>query len=584
MSAPMKHGEVKYSELVCIGLGLSGICLGVQLKRKWNFKDMHFYDRNETHSGTCDVPIFLYSYSFAQRAWSKLLPNSNEIRSYISEVVTDYNLEPHMTFQTECEEAIWDKERSLWVLHMRNIVSGNKFVHECRILFSAVGQLSQPRLPDIPGIETFEGESFHSARWKEEVSLDGKDIVVIGNGCTASQIVPEIVPKAKSVTQIVKSAHWLFDFQNAQFPPGLKRAFENFPALGRIIRSTLFITFEYQWLLFPMNKLGAGLRKRFENQSKAYIREVAPEKYQDILVPDWAVGCKRRIYDPNRAYLKALHSDNLLLTKETILEIKPNGVLTDKRFYSADIIVYATGFRTNKDLGQVRIKGENGLYLDEYWNQLGGPSAYNSLCVAGWENEPVPNFFMLYGPNSNTGHTSVIITVENAIDGAFKLLAPLLKGEATKVVVKKLAYEKWAISVQEATRNCVFFSGGCNTVRSSPEFILSNTKISSHSSGMFPDQVGMGRPIHGRKFTFGGDKDSLVGKIGNINILLALSMMKLKSLPKDKKRSRFGSKFWTTATLLTIGGFAGRYYYYESDFDLVKYFTTTFKDLFHIVF
>ncbi|GJJ09078.1 hypothetical protein Clacol_003300 [Clathrus columnatus] len=459
MSSITKKGEIKYNKIVCIGLGLSGICLGVQLKRKWNFKDMHFYDRNENYSGTWWVNRYpgkpqTLPLDYTKGSWTGLLPRSNEIRSYISGVVTKYNLEPHMTFHTDCEEAIWDKERSLWILHMRNIVTGEKFIHECEILFSAVGQLSQPRLPAIPGIETFEGESFHSSRWEEEVSLDGKDIVVIGNGCT--QIIPEIVSKAKSVTQIVKSAQWLLDFQNPPFPRALVRALETFPILARAFRALLFITFERQWLLFPMSKRGAGLRKLAEDQSKAYIREVAPVKYQDILIPDFEMGCRRRIFDSNRAYLKALHSDNLLLTKEAILEIKPNGVLTNKGFYTADIIVYATGFQTNKHLG-LRVKGENGLWLDEHWRNQGGPSAYNSLSVAGF-----PNFFTLYGPNASTGHTSVVLTVENAIEGALKVLSPLLKGEATKIEIKKTAYEKWTTRVQTATKNCVFFAGGCN--------------------------------------------------------------------------------------------------------------------------
>lgn len=112
------------------------------------------------------------------------MPGHDEIRNYISGVVTDYGLEPYMTFQTECEEAIWDENRSLWSLYMREVVSGVKFVHECRILFSAVGQLSKPFIPVIPGSETFQGESFHTAQWKDEVCLEGKDIVVLGNGCT----------------------------------------------------------------------------------------------------------------------------------------------------------------------------------------------------------------------------------------------------------------------------------------------------------------------------------------------------------------------------------------------------------------
>lgn len=132
-----------------------------------------------------DVPVFVYAFSFAQcQPWSRLLPGHTEIRNYVSNVVSDYDLKPHMTFQTECETAIWNDERSIWSLQMQNISTGEKFIHECRILFSAVGLLSQPYIPEIPGAEAFQGDSFHTARWKDEVSVDGKEVVVLGNGCT----------------------------------------------------------------------------------------------------------------------------------------------------------------------------------------------------------------------------------------------------------------------------------------------------------------------------------------------------------------------------------------------------------------
>lgn len=466
-SSDTSKATVKYNEIVCVGLGLSGICLGAQLRRKWNFRDMHFYDRNESHSGTwfvnhypgaaCDVPIFVYAFSFAQgQPWSRLLPGYAEIRNYVSNVVSDYDLQPHMSFQTECKSAVWNHERSVWSLKMQNLSTGENFIHECRILFSAVGLLSQPYTPEIPGAETFKGDSFHTARWKDEVSVAGKDVVVLGNGCSACQVIPVITPEAKSVTQIFRTPHWLLPFRNFTLSPTFLFALKSVPLLVRLLRLAAFISLESNWIMFWMNSVGERMRRSVQTTSRNFVIETAPEKYHKYLVPDFPVACKRRIYDSNSAYLKALHSDNILLTKETVTEIKPNGVLTDKSFYPADIIVYATGFKTNKSLGQLRIKGDHGVWLDEHWKELGGPSAYNCVSVPDY-----PNFFMLYGPNSNTGHMSVTVGVENAISGALKLIAPLLDGRATKLTVRRKAYEEWTAAVQNASKGRVFNRETC---------------------------------------------------------------------------------------------------------------------------
>lgn len=462
-----KH-QVKYNEIVCIGLGLSGICLGAKLRRKCGSTiDMHFYDRNESHSGTwwvnhypgaaCDVPITLYSFSFAQtKSWSRLLPGYTEMRDYVSEIVSYHNLEPHMTFQTECEAGIWNDERSIWSLHMRNVVTGEKFIHECRILFSAVGLLSQPHMPYILGAETFQGESFHTARWKDDVSLEGKDIVVIGNGCTGSQLIPAIITSARSVTQIIRTPQWLIPFQY-ELPPVITRAIRSIPFLGKLFRLIFFGVIEYTWLMFSMNWLGQKIRASAEKTARDHIYKNTPKKYHNILIPTYPIACKRRIYDVDNVYAKALYSENMLLTKDTIIKLRPNGVLTKERFYPADIIVYATGFQTNKSLGQFRIKGKNGMWLEEHWHKLGGPSAYNGISVAGY-----PNFFMLYGPNTNVGHTSVVIGIENAVNGALKLIAPLMERRAIKVEVREEAYLKWTDAVQAATKKLVFAKERCN--------------------------------------------------------------------------------------------------------------------------
>ncbi|KAF8510295.1 4-hydroxyacetophenone monooxygenase [Hysterangium stoloniferum] len=454
--------EVKYNDVLCIGLGFSGICVAIQLKKQFGHDDMHFYDRNESHSGTwwsnhypgaaCDVPAALYSFSFEQNpGWTRLLPTYDEIRAYIEGVVDKHQLRRYMTFRSECESAHWDSARHVWSVKIRNLDSGKVFVHECRVLFSAVGQLVEPLDPKIPGSQSFKGHMFHTSRWRDDVDLTGKNVVVIGNGCSASQLVPQIVNKAKTVVQFFRTPHWLLYLENPERSPRQLWVLKHTPLLNRLLRLAIFLYGESNWRYFYMNAYGAWLRKGLEKTSKDYIRQTAPEKYQEILIPDYPIACKRRIFDANALYLKSLHSPNLLLTKDPIVEIGPEGVKAADKWYPADVIVLSTGFETNKGLGPLRVQGRNGEWLHDHWANVGGLSAYNSTSVHGF-----PNFFMFYGPNSNQGHSSVITTVENSVNYALAILKPIFKGEAVAVEVKKEADEKYTEIVQKVSKTRVF--------------------------------------------------------------------------------------------------------------------------------
>ncbi|KAF8591636.1 monooxygenase [Ramaria rubella] len=457
----------KYNKVLCIGVGLSGICLGIQFKRKLGFEDIHFYDRNSTHSGTwwvnrypgaaCDIPAGFYSYSFEPTLnWSNLMPTRDEICRYIDGVVDKYQLRPHMTFRTECEQAQWDNTRRVWVVHLRDLTSGERYVHECRILFSAIGLLIEPKYPSIPGLNSFEGPMFHTARWREDVDLTNKEVVVIGNGCSASQAVPQIAPETKNLTQFIKTPHWLISLKNTGFGPRVKWALRNLPLLQRLLRLYVFLTIESHWRLFIMSASGAKYRRSVEKRSKEYIFRVAPKKYHDILIPDWEIACKRRIFDMDSLYLKSLQAPNVHLTKDPILEVLPQGVRTATKDYPADAIVIATGFETNSSIGVLRVQGRNGEWLHDHWDNMGGPSAYNTTAMNGF-----PNFFMLYGPNSNTGYTSVLMTAENTIQYVFKIIRPILKGEALEAEVSLEAEKEYSAQVQKASKNRIFST--CNT-------------------------------------------------------------------------------------------------------------------------
>ncbi|KIJ55056.1 hypothetical protein M422DRAFT_73698 [Sphaerobolus stellatus SS14] len=457
-----------FNEIVCIGTGLSGIGLAIQLKRKYGFTDIHLYDRNSTHSGTwesnrypgcaCDVTALYYSYSFETKSdWSTLFPLREEIWGYLDNLVSKYNLRERMTFRTEVESAVWDENRKLWTVFLRDLQTGMEYSQECRILFSAVGVLVDPKYPDIPGMENFKGATFHTARWKDGVDMAGKNVVLLGNGSSATQTVPHLIPVAKSVIQFIRQPHWLFERKNPKIPPSIQRAFENIPGFIKLIRAILFILAEKDWRLFIMNKMGALRRKQLEGISRQHVLAIAPEKYQNLLIPEVPVACKRRVYDQDGHYMKMIHSPNFHLTNEPILEILPEGVQTAGQIYPADIIVYATGFVTNKGLGPVKIQGRNGEWLDDHWKKLGGPGAYNNTAVHGF-----PNFMILYGPNSTTGHNSVIFTIESHLRYSLKIIEPLLKGEASTFEVNEIEERNYVQRIQKVSKTRLFYAACTN--------------------------------------------------------------------------------------------------------------------------
>ncbi|KAL3478136.1 hypothetical protein BJX99DRAFT_256688 [Aspergillus californicus] len=455
-----------YSQIACVGAGLSGIALGATLKRWYEMDDIRFFERHDDCGGTwhissypgcaCDVPSALYSYSFAPNPrWSKLMPSHNEIKAYQRDVADSYGLRDKMCFRTEVTECLWREDVSRWLMVLRNVDTHEITYHECQVLFAATGALVEPRACDIPGVSTFKGSIFHSARWNHDVSLEGKKVVVLGNGCTAAQIVPAIADRTESLTQIIRSQHWIVEAINFSYTPAMLWVFRNIPFAQLIHRFAIFAVAELDYLLFPMTRLAALWRQARRKQFEAYMRKRSPEKYHDILIPDFEPGCKRRIFDCG--YLDTLHKENTHLTDAKILDIVPDGINTSEGFIPADVIVLATGFNTNRFLPGMQVRGKNDKTVDEHWSRLDGPGAYNNCALNGF-----PNFFFLLGPNTVTGHTSAVIAIENAVNYALRVLKPVLDGSATSVEVKLAAEDTYIQKIQTALRNTVWHSG-CNS-------------------------------------------------------------------------------------------------------------------------
>ncbi|KAL7917573.1 FAD/NAD(P)-binding domain-containing protein [Trichoderma austrokoningii] len=389
--------NITHSQFACIGTG--------------------FYYRS-----ACNVPSLLYSFSFAPNPkWTKILPSHQE-----------------MSFNCRVEKCEWIEHTGRWRMAVRNTTSGTLAMLECQFLFSGSGILVYPRKPDLPNIESFDGPVFHAAQWRHAVDLTNKNVAIIGNGCSASQIVPSIKDQAKHVTQFARSKHCIIPPVQV---PNLKLfqwMFMHVPGFLRLSRFIFFLIIETEMRVFYMTKAAAAIRLTSTAETVRYIKEKAPQKYHDKLMPDFEIGCKRRIYDPN--YLTSLHSENVTLRDDAIEKVTPTGIRSKDGHTDVGIIVFATGYETNSFCTNINIVGRQGATAEEHWKALGGPGAYNTTSISGF-----PNLFLILGPNSATGHTSTIMAVENSINFALRLIKP-----------------RYIDQIQAHLQQTVWLSGGCS--------------------------------------------------------------------------------------------------------------------------
>ncbi|KAF5675761.1 ACB 4-hydroxyacetophenone monooxygenase [Fusarium heterosporum] len=483
-----KESPSSYSQFACIGAGFSGIALGATLKRWYGITDIRLFERNSELGGTwfvnkypgaaCDVPSVLYSYSFEPNPhWSRVLPSQQELWEYQKRVAAKYDLPSKITLGVEVRSCQWVEEKKIWMLDIRDCKTGDFFHHECRFLFAGSGILVTPREIDIPGSNTFQGSIFHSSQWRDDVDIEGKKVVVIGNGCTAAQIVPSIVDKAKHLTQIVRSKHWMLPPIDAVYTDRMRRIFSYLPGSMMMQRVFIFLIAEIELKAVAMTASAAKFRHKRRIQAEKYMTNNAPDKYHDLLIPDFEIGCKRRIYDSG--YLKSLHSENLTLTNERALRFAENGIETDRGFIEADVIVLANGFSTNTFLEGVKVTGR-GKTLTQHWESFGGAEAYNCSAMSGF-----PNFFMLLGPNATTGHTSAIMAIENSVNFALRILKPVLGDPDGVVELEEVAEKRYVDRIQNDLSNTVW-SSGCQSWYIKPSSTTSrewNAMVYPYSQG-----------------------------------------------------------------------------------------------------
>ncbi len=376
----------------------------------------------------CDVPSHLYSFSFAPNPdWTRKFAGHAEIRAYF-ERVAEAERVPERLFEARVSRLDFDDAAGRWTLTLED---GRSLSARCVV--SAVGQLNDPYTPDIEGLERFDGPVMHSARWDESAALDEKRVGVIGNAASAIQLIPPLARIAKRLEIIQRTPNWVIPKPDRAFLGVEKWAFRHVPGWRALYRWGSFLIHESRWTAFKRGgALSAFTRWRLHSRIKRAVKDTA---LRDRLTPDYAPGCKRILL--SNAWFDTLQRDNVGLHDGGAARVEPGAIVTGEgERVEVDAIVLATGFRATEFLSTLTVKGRRGRDLKDAW--AGAPSAYKGVAAPGF-----PNLFILYGPNTNLGHNSIIFMVERQAEFVRRQIKRVLDEDLKTLEVREAAYARW---------------------------------------------------------------------------------------------------------------------------------------------
>lgn len=400
--------------IVIIGAGFGGIAAAIEL-RNHGFDDLTILEVAPELGGTwfyntypgaaCDVPSHFYSYSYAQRRdWTRLCSPQSEILDYLRGVVGDFDLDKHIVTDRKVTACTWDDASCRWTVRAEDS-AGTETTEVADAVVLATGQLNQPAIPRIDGLDSFAGHSFHSARWDHDYDLRGKRVAVIGTGASAVQFVPEIAEEVTQLRVFQRSGNWFLPRRNRAYPPLVKAMIKRVPGLQAIRRTFLF---RYMETLTAAIRNPATVGRLIGRRSARFMRnQLTDPEVRRKAWPDYTFGCKRVLF--SSAYLPALQRDNVELVTEAVTSVEPSGPVTeDGRHHEVDCIIYGTGFKTNDFMFPMEITGTGGRTLRDEWAD--GAHAHLGVTVPGF-----PSMFLLYGPNTNTSGGSIIFFLERQV-------------------------------------------------------------------------------------------------------------------------------------------------------------------------
>jgi cation diffusion facilitator CzcD-associated flavoprotein CzcO len=447
---------VKHFHIAIVGSGFAGLGMAIRLKQSGEqdfvilerARDVGGVWRDNTYPGcACDVQSHLYSFSFAPNpAWTRAYSSSAEIHAYLRSCAERYGLLPHVRFGHGLEDAHWDEATQRWVLD----TLGGRFTAD--VLVSAAGALSDPAIPQLPGLERFEGKQMHSAQWDWSHDLTGRRVAVVGTGASSIQFVPQIQPRVGRLVLFQRTPPWVLPRRDHATSPTLRRLYRAFPPAQLLARAGIYVWRELMAILF----LHPWLLKRAQWVALRHLEKQVPDPgLRAKLTPDYTLGCKRILLSDD--YLPSLTQPNVEVVTSGIREVRERSIVTaDGREHAVDTLIFGTGFQvTNLPISH-HVRGRDGRTLAETW--AGSMRAHLGTTVAGF-----PNLFMVPGPNTGLGHTSVVTMLESQFEHVLGALRYLEGRGLAAVEPRREAQEAFVREVDEQMRTTVWARGGCKS-------------------------------------------------------------------------------------------------------------------------
>ncbi|WP_432548438.1 flavin-containing monooxygenase [Kineococcus sp. SYSU DK004] len=452
-SPPADASAPTVVDVAVVGAGIAGLGLAVLLARRGR-ESFVVLERGDDVGGTwrdnrypgvaCDVPSHLYSYSFAPRAdWSRVFAPGAEVQEYLRATAREAGVRPW--FGAEVTDARWDEGAGCW--H----VTSRRGPVRARVLVLAGGRLSDPRVPDVEGLDAFGGPVFHSARWDPSADLTGKRVGVVGTGASAVQLVPELARTAGRVVVFQRSAPYVVPREDRTYSAAERAAFRADPDLVRRLREEQFAQMERGHAARRLVRPDVdALRER----ALAHLAAQVPDaRLRALLTPDHEVGCKRVLLSDD--FYPALGEPHVDLEPAALQRLEPGAAVSAAgRRFGLDVLVLATGFRSTRPLWAQRVRGRHRT-LAEHWRD--GMTAHASTVVHGF-----PNMFVLDGPNASLGHNSAVHVIESQFGYVLGALDHLA-GRAGALEVSERAEREYTREIDERARSTVWLRGGCTS-------------------------------------------------------------------------------------------------------------------------
>lgn len=450
------HGSRDSVRTLVIGAGFGGIAMADRLLRQDRGADLLVVEAAEQVGGTwrdntypgcaCDVPTALYSLSgHPHPGWSHSFGRQEEIQRYLVSVVDRIGLGERLVTSCQVTSARWDGEASQWEVDTtRGSVTAQHLV-------VATGALSTPSVPELPGLADFEGDVFHSARWRHDIPLEGRRVAVVGTGASAIQFVPEIAASATHVTVFQRTPGWVLPRLDRAVSAARKRLYHRVPVLQKAVRGRIYGGRELYVLAFTRARV---LLRFFEAFARFYMfLHVRDRRLRRALTPSFSIGCKRVLLSSQ--WFPALTRPDVTLVSSAASEVTSRGVVgVDGTEHPADVIVFGTGFQPTQPPIARHVTGADGRTLARHW--AGSPRAHLGITVSGF-----PNLYLLYGPNTNLGHSSIVYMLESQADHIIRLQNLATHTRKGTIAVRDDVMQSYADRMDRELADTVWNDGGC---------------------------------------------------------------------------------------------------------------------------